>query len=220
MTTIVTRLYPDKDTAETAVTALKLQNHPEGNIDIVTAGKGAEDALRDAQVPEDSAAAYASAMKRGQAVVVVRAPVTPFGAARNAIDTLDEFESVDAGVENENYYVTTEPDQELILDSKVDRSHRHWATWGNERRRGRISDAFGLPMVYSGTRFFGSYLAPPLTSRKHWGSFILPPISHREPGRETVYSGKKLFGSFLMDPISRAGPVSNAGSDGGHANVS
>lgn len=201
MTTVITRLYADGKTAEQAVTALKLQNHPDDNIDTVSSGSGAQDAMTTAGVPENSAAAYAKAMTSGSALVVVRAPVTPFGAARNAMDTLDQFDSVDAGVANQNVYIETAPSGDMLMELKVDRTHRHWATWGNERRRGRVSDAFGVKCLspyktsrsaYSGTKFFGS--------------FLLPPISKRKPRGDSVFSGTKHFGNFLVPLISRSGP--------------
>lgn len=202
MTTIVSRLFADMTTAEQAVTALKLQNHPDGNITLIAAADGAHGAMLEAGVPEDSADAYAAAMGPGNAVVVVRAPVTPFGAARNAIDTMNEFDSLDAGVANENYYVTTDAQDDLLMDLKVDRTHRYWATWGYERKRGRVSDAFGMPTVYHGTKFFGNFLTGHLHKRQYWGSFILPPLSKRGT-KDSVYHGTKYFGSFLVPPVTR-----------------
>jgi hypothetical protein len=175
MTTIITRLYDDPKTAEYAVTALKLQNHPDENIDVVEYGEGAKAKMIDADVPEASADAYVKKMSKGSTLVVYRAPVTPFGAARNAIDTLDEFESVDAGVENESVYISEGAPADMFLDMKVDTQHRHWATWGNERRRGLVSDAFGVPTltaqkskdsVMHGTRYMSRWFWPmPLVIR-------------------------------------------------------
>lgn len=192
MTTIVSRLFADAKTAEQAVTALKLQNHPEDIIAMVPAGSGAESAMEAAGVSAEYAAAYAKAMKSGSAVVVVRAPVTPFGAARNAIDTMDQFDSVDAGIENENAYVPQESSADLLMDLKVDRTHRYWATWGNERPRGKVSDAFGWKTVYSGTKYFGTFMGKPTDSgRKYWGTFVGSPLD----------SGRKYWGTFAGSPI-------------------
>ena len=208
MTTVVTRLYADKTTAEQAVTALQLQNHPSGNIDMIGSGKGAQDAMVAAMVPEASAAAYAKAMKSGAALVVVRAPVTPFGAARNAIDTVNEFDAVDAGVENENYYVTEDTHEDLLIDLKVDRTHRYWGTWKFELeeygvgkkypRSGREhwGSLFGTkPLDYAG-KYWGSFLGHPLMSAgKHWGSFMGPPLT----------GAGKYWGSFIGHPLKGAG---------------
>ena len=112
MTTIVSRLYADTTTAEQAVTALKLQNHRASDISVI-GSDGGQAAMEEAGVPTESAAAYAAKMASGNALVVVRAPFTPFGAARNAMDTVDEFDSIDAGVENENFYVRTDSHEDL-----------------------------------------------------------------------------------------------------------
>lgn len=205
MTTVISRLYADAKTAEQAVTALKLQNHPDDIIYTVAAGANAEQGMLAAGVADASAASYASAMKRGSAVVVVRAPVTPFGAARNAIDTLDQFDSVDAGVANQNVYLEPAPVGDMLMELKVDRTHRYWATWGTERRRGRVSDAFGVKCLspYKTTR--SAY-----SGTKYFGSFLLPPISKREPRSDSIFSGTKHFGDFLVPLISKSGPSSNA----------
>ena len=169
MTTIITRLFDDKKTADYAVTALKLQNHPDENIDVIEYGEGAKAAMLDASVPESSADAYVRKMSKGSTLVVYRAPVTPFGAARNAMDTFDEFESVDAGVENENVYVSDGPDGDMFLDKKVDTQHRHWATWENEPRGFLVSDVLGIPTltaqkskdsVIHGTAFMSKWFWP------------------------------------------------------------
>lgn len=176
MTTIVSRLYADAKTAEQAATALKLQNHPEKNIDVIGYGEGSKAAMIDARVPEASADAYVEKMTKGNALVVCRAPVTPFGAALNAMDTLDEFDSIDAGVENQNVYLTEGPEGDMFLYDKVDRSHRLWATAETERRHGLVSDVFGIRTlsphktrnsVLSGTHYMSRYFWPmPLIIRR------------------------------------------------------
>ena len=202
MTTIVTRLYSDAKTAETAVTALKLQNHPDENIDTISSGSGAKAAMVAAQVPDESAAAYSKAMKSGNTLVVVRAPVVPFGAARNAIDTLDEFEAMDAGVQNENVYLSGGPQGDMMLDLKVDRSHRYWATWGNERRRGRVSDAFGIRTLSPYKTHRSCYTG----ENKYFANFIMGHLSKRKPPSNAVFHGTKFFADFLVPHLSRRVP--------------
>jgi hypothetical protein len=220
MTTIVTRLYADATTAEQAATALKLQNHPDGNIDVIAAGKGAEAAMVDAQVPEGSAASYAKAMKSGNSLVVCRAPVTPFGAARNAMATLDEFDAMDAGVENENFYLTSESYGDMMIDMKVDRTHRYWGTWkfeleeyGEGKRHPRSGRKhwgtfFGTePLDYAG-KHWGSFGSPLRGAGKHWGSLGSP---LRGAGKHWGSMGNplrgagKYWGSFFGHPLKGAG---------------
>lgn len=178
MTTIVSRLYADPKTAGQAVTALKLQNHPDDLIDVIEYGSGAKDAMLAARVPNASATAYSNKMTKGNTLVVYRAPVTPFGAARNAMDTLDEFESIDAGIENENPYVQEGPEGDMFVDLKVDRTHRHWATWGSERRRGRVSDAFGIRTLSPHKTKNSVMTGTNHMSKKFWP---MPLISKRVP---------------------------------------
>jgi hypothetical protein len=203
MTTIVSRLYEDATTAGQAVTALKLQGHPDANIDTIPSGSGAEAAMVAARVPEASAAAYANAMGGDKTLVVCRAPVTPFGAARSAIATLDEFDSIDAGVADENVHIREEPKENLLMDLKVDRSHRHWATWGTERRRGLISDAFGIRTLspYKTTRscFTGE--------NRYFADFLVPHLSKRKPPENAVFRGEnRYFAGFILPHISRRKP--------------
>lgn len=208
MTTVVTRLYADKTTAEQAVNALRMQNHPEGNIDMIASGKGAEDAMIAASVPEESAASYAGAMKSGNALVVCRAPFTPLGAARNAIATMNEFDAIDAGVANENYYETQDVHDDMMIDLKVDRTHRYWGTWKFEieeygvgkryPRSGRKhwGSLFGTkPLDFAG-KHWGSFFGPPLMGAgKHWGSFLGGPLM----------GAGKHWGSFFAAPLAGAG---------------
>lgn len=205
MTTIVTRLYADAKTAEQAVTALKLQNHPDDIIDVIEKGTGAKAAMIEASVPEESADAYSKKMAKGNALVVCRAPITPFGAARNAMFTLDEFDSIDAGVENENVHLKDGPEGDLLLDMKVDRTHRLWATWGNERRRGLVSDAFGLRTLSPYKTRNSAMTGTRHMSRTFWP---MPLLSDRKPAENSVMTGTRHMSRAFwpMSLISRRSP--------------
>ena len=192
MTTVVSRLFADEATAEQAVTALKLQNHPDENIDTVAAGNSAQDALIEARVPKASAELYSEALSAGRAVVVCRAPFFPAGAARNAIDTMDLFDTVDAGVENENAYIREEPKEGLYMDISVDRTHRYWGSWSFERENYGV----GTGRPPSGRNYWGSFLGHPLMGAgKYWGSFIGHPLK----------GAGKYWGSFIGHPLKGAG---------------
>ena len=206
MTTIVTRLYADAKTAGQAATALKLQGHPDANIDVIEYGEGAKAAMIAARVPEESATAYSRKMTKGNTLVVCRAPITPFGAARNAIDTFDEFDGIDAGVENESVYLREGPEGDMFLDMKVDRTHRLWATWGNERRRGLISDAFGLRTLSPHKTHRSAWSGTHFVSRAFWP---MPLLSQRKPN--AVISGTRYMSQYFFPAplISRRTPNVN-----------
>lgn len=205
MTTIVTRLFADANTAEQAVEALKGQNHPDANIDLIQAGPAAEAAMTDARVPRASAALYAAAMPEAGALVVCRAPFFPAGAARNAMSTIGAYEAIDAGVANENVHIAEEPNMELYADISVDRTHRYWGTWAFERRNFGVGTGrppsgrtywgsfLGHPLMGAG-KYWGSLIHPLKGAGKHWGS-ILPPLK----------GAGKYWGSFLGHPLMGAG---------------
>ncbi|MEM7744943.1 MAG: hypothetical protein AAF409_14645 [Pseudomonadota bacterium] len=104
MTTIISRLYKDQKTADAVAAGLAHEEFPAGTYDVIAAGDDTEARITAAGVAPASAAAYASNVDAGNALVVCRAPFTPFGAARVAMTVMDGKETLDAGVENENAY--------------------------------------------------------------------------------------------------------------------
>ncbi len=111
MTTIITRLYADVATARGVANALMAQGHGQDTIDVI-ARDGAGDMagrMRAARVSPTAAAAYAGAMSGGQALVVVRAPFAPMGAARNAMKIVNRTPSVKVGLADEDVYVREDP---------------------------------------------------------------------------------------------------------------
>jgi hypothetical protein len=112
MTTIITRLYADVATARGVAHALTAQGHAAETIDVIARDGAGDmaDRMRAARVSPATAAAYAGAMGAGQALVVVRAPFAPMGAARNAMKVMDRTGSIKVGLATENEYIREEPD--------------------------------------------------------------------------------------------------------------
>jgi hypothetical protein len=111
MTTIITRLYPDLATAKTVVAALESGGHDASTIDLITkSGDGPVEArMSAARVRAPSAAAYAPGIDKGGALVVVRAPFSPIGTARNAIKVVNRTPALDVGLADEDVYIREEP---------------------------------------------------------------------------------------------------------------
>jgi hypothetical protein len=111
MTTIITRLYSDAATARGVASALMANGHDQDTIDVI--GKegagGAAERMRAARVAPAAAAAYADAVAAGKALIVVRAPFAPMGAARNAMKIVDRTPSIKVGVADENAYIRETP---------------------------------------------------------------------------------------------------------------
>jgi hypothetical protein len=111
MTTIITRLYADMATARGVANALVAQGHGPDTIDVIARDGAGDvtDRMRDARVSAAATAAYAPGVSGGNALLVMRAPFAPMGAARNAMKTVDRTPSIKVGLATENDYVREQP---------------------------------------------------------------------------------------------------------------
>jgi hypothetical protein len=111
MTTIITRLYADTSTARAVAQALISQGHAPDTVDVITRD-GAGDLMARilaSRVRQVAAAHYGPAIEGGRALVVVRAPFAPLGAARHAMKVVDRTPSIKVGVADENDYIREDP---------------------------------------------------------------------------------------------------------------
>ncbi len=198
MTTIISRLYDSVETATAAADALLDAGHSPDTLDVFS-GEGSDtdvaalaQRIAAARVGLNSAPAYAEELARGRALLVVRAPITPFGRAREAMRITARFAPVDVpGVVGEAY-VRDYPDPRnfntLLLD------HRRFLSQDippdNPRRRGLVSAAFGLPLL-SRRRPRLRRAGWPLTG----GLF---PLLIRRPARRSVMSGAGPLSRFFF----------------------
>ena len=115
MTTIITRLYPDRATAQSVADALAGKVPGLTSIDIITRD-GAEPPtarMRAARVPTRSAEAYGPQVTDGKALLIANAPFAPMGTAMKAIRTVNLFAAIAAGVDDEDAYIREEPVLEM-----------------------------------------------------------------------------------------------------------
>lgn len=107
MTTIITRLYAAEGKAVGAVEALK-QKFAEGQISLVTSKGGqkadVEASIAKTGVPRAAAVVYAEGVRKGGALVTVRAP---WGFAKEVIKHLDRHGPIDAGVPEAEYSIAS-----------------------------------------------------------------------------------------------------------------
>ena len=111
MTTIVTRLYATKATAEAVVKALAEAGFLERDVDMIappgakpTAAdmKKVNAALKAAEVFPGAAEAYSAHIKDGKSLVVVR---PPFGGTMAAQRVVDAHGPIESGVKHQDAYV-------------------------------------------------------------------------------------------------------------------
>ena len=104
MTTIITRLYADKATADTVAAALVSGGLAAETITVIDHADA--DAMKAARVLAASASKYAAAMTGGQTLLVVQAGFNPVGAARKAIKIVGRTASINCGVHDEDAYIS------------------------------------------------------------------------------------------------------------------
>lgn len=180
MTTVISRLYDGTDAAATVASDLIGRGFPESMIDVIKAGKGSADAMRAGRVSFASAETYASHLDARRSVLVVRAPFTPIGAAKTAMEVADAAGPVNAGIENENVFVSETPGNKLFLSVLTDHPRFFSSDMvpGSGRYRNRASSAFGMRL---------------LSKKKQ---------------RNSVYTSGKLFLTSIVNSKPRSSSVS------------
>lgn len=199
MTTVVSRLYDSVDTANGVADQLRAEGFPDRTLSVITEADAGK--MQEARVGEDAAEAYAASMKKGQAVFVCRAPFTPFGAARRAIEVADGTAWIDAGrgacnefQSDEMQVEVTSPrileDHPLILTRSLVGSG--WSGW-------KLSDVFDIPLLSSKRDRAPSVLqGSPYMSKSFWPGRLLSNTSRKssviEGGRHMMPFGGLLTG--------------------------
>lgn len=183
MTTIITRLYSDEATARAVQGELTAAGFPESRTDVIGEGADARSAMVAAQVPADSAATYADAMAPGNALIVVRAPVVPFGIARKAMGIVDAHGPLDAGVANENVYLredggtgTDSGATSRMVAKNVNTDHPLYLTPKPDSgswRKGTITDKYGFKLLSPHRETRSVMPDAPFMSQKFWPAPLL-----------------------------------------------
>lgn len=193
MTTVISRLYADEATANRVTSELKAAGFPESTMDVFKAGADAA-TLEGARLDEDSAKAYASVLTGDAALVVVRAPITPFGAARAAMTAADKVTSTRVPGTQENRYITETPNRDLFLGLSILTDHPRFLSSDMNPRananRGLVSQALHWKLLsdrkprnsaWSGTHFMSKRILP------------FPLLRSRKPGNSVISGGKRMF---------------------------
>lgn len=185
MTTVVTRLYGSKETAERVADILRAEGFPEATFDVITTA----DAKRIAasRVEEAAARRYAEAMTEDRALLVCRAPFTPFGAARRAQEVADSEPWIDAGVADQDRYIREQPnlarysssvlEYHPLMLTRDDYVGSGWSGW-------RVSDVFGFTLISRRRE------RPDNLTHGHMSTWFWPgKLLSTKPRRSSVISG-------------------------------
>ena len=187
MTTVISRLYADETTANNVVETLEQTGFPRSAISLITEPN--PDLIAETRVSSSDAVIYASNMQAGNILVVVRASVNPFGAARSAMSIMDSVNSLQVGVVHPNRYIREKANPQLFLSvlTKHPRFFSMDVGPDTARDRGLFSQAMGWKLLSEHrTRRSGS--SGWFTSTK-----ILPfsLLSKKRSGRSAISGGRR-----------------------------
>ncbi|MEX3015962.1 hypothetical protein [Gymnodinialimonas hymeniacidonis] len=211
MSTIVTRLYEDPANADAAVETLKAEGFPESCMSVVeqASRRSAQDMIEEAGVPADAAQQYAQHLTANRALLVVRAPFAPFGAARRAIEVADSYPAFNAGVANENMNIPEEPNPELFLS--ILPSHRLFLTnmldVRNDLKPRGFSRAFGIPTLSEKPK---KRMRPAVIDQR-FADFAFPLLSRRHRKMTRKHTMDRFFATFILPHIWRRKPKARVG---------
>jgi len=167
MSTLITRLLANEDTASEASRALARKGFDDGAVRVVSnSGGSARESMVDFGVSDSTADAYIDHLDSGNALIAVRAP---FGMAGDAMSALRPFDAIEVDVEQEQHisYKTNPEDALSIIPGNkkflTDRSSVGTGTgfsdmfgWSllTDRQRGKasvetetISKKLGMPLL-------------------------------------------------------------------------
>ena len=224
MTTVISRLFPDAETARGAVDRLIGKGVPRRQCSVFGAGTDGA-ALEAAMVHPDATSAYTSAIQSGQTLVVVRTTYKPLGAARLTRALLAERGGVETPRITEDHFVTGAGAR--TRNSSILEDHPLLMTSPYEMEvRGPITGKVGMDMLrphkakrsaMSGGRYMSRAFWPgKLISQKHRSGSVIRggrymskmfwprPLLKSKPRRKSVMpGGGMVFGKFFGVPSIR-----------------
>ena len=232
MTTLISRLYADAETARQVRRALLDKRLPSYAVRIVAHDAGTKAALqarlKDEYLASDAVEAYADRIHKGSAAVIVRATYEPLNVARITRQVLGATQTVDAGGVTEEIFVKGIPDHAPsvlkdhphLLTRKKDpnRTNFYMADWPIPLiSRRKPSDAMMIPRHGRMANLF----LPLLSDRKPSDKFIFPRharmasfpiklISRRKPITASIFPRHMRMANFILPLLSRRKPYTGS----------
>jgi hypothetical protein len=217
MTTVISRLYADPQSARGIMERLYRQGFPRHAMSAIHPGDGDLRArIERALVPADAAETYANRVREGATLVVVRADYRPLNAVRLANETFETSGAIRSGLGEESFRVQTPPDHA----PSILKDHPRFFTMppSDDHIGGPLSDQFGFRLLSSnrrrdsvlpdGKRFFGDGI---IRNRKansafHGGGFMskyfwpMPLITRKRRSNSVIRGGGHPFSRLLGWP--------------------
>jgi hypothetical protein len=203
MTTVITRLYDEEETASATARRLNREGFPRHALQVITA-KGLsreeiEDRMRRARVHDSAVTTYADHVAKGDALLVVRATYKPLGAARITRDITAGTKVKNVGSVVDDHYLPDGPDHA----PSVLKDHPRFLSLDlepGEYKGGPVSVEVGIPLLTRGHRSRplhvfrgGAYM-----SRWFWP---IPLVTRRRKANSAISGGRHVSRLFWPMPL-------------------
>lgn len=208
MTTIITRLFPDEATAQSAFDRLTFRGMPKRDCKIILAGPKAPAMMERAQVHEDAISTYAGHLSSGQALLVVHATYKPLGAVNLTREILAKYDTVDCGNIVEEYKTPWKPERA----PSVMKDHPLFFSIPGLNPPGSISASFGIPLLKQRRAKNNLMSGDRRMSRKFWPMRL---VSKRRHTHSAMRGGRHMSRMFWPMPLIAKGPRRKSVSPGG-----
>lgn len=216
MTTVITRLFQDEQTARYVAEKIVFLGVPSRAVSVISKESGADaDVLKSkmvrAKVHETAVDAYLHHIHEGKAVVVVRATYKPLTAATKVRESMAKRDTIDVADVVDDYYMPDGPEKA----SSVLKEHPHFLTVRIDK-----TGYEGAPI----SRGLGFRL---LSARKNRGSAIrgggfkslmfwpMPLLSRKERKKSVISGGRYVSQSIWPMALLSRKPRSNSVVKGG-----
>lgn len=218
MTTVITRLYADEQSAHGIRERLYRQGFPRHAMAVISGdgGKGAAlKKMRRALVPDHAAEVYADRVAAGASLVVVQATYKPLGAVRKANETFESSGALDVGMAEQQFSVPTPIDHA----PHILKDHPRFLTMPPRDGQvgGPLSDQLGFRLVSAqqrrnsvnaGKRIFGEGIKRGRKARSaikgggHMSRMFwpMPLLSKKRGGLSVIQGGGHPFSRLLGWP--------------------
>lgn len=215
MTTVITRLYADEDTAKSVENRLRWEGFPKHTMRVITADGGDADATRDrlsrADVNEALVSEYAQRLGAGAAVLVVYATYKPLGAARIAREIIGKSAALDQASDTNDFYVPERPDHA----PSILKDHPRLMTLPLEPedyRGGPISRELGIRLLSPRKERTSAIRGGRFMSRAFWPMSL---VSRGRKATSAISGGRHMSRAFWPMPLVSTKPRKNSVIRGG-----
>ncbi|WP_299282940.1 hypothetical protein [uncultured Tateyamaria sp.] len=213
MTNIISRVFEDEAAARYAAERIVFRGVPSRDVKVI-AGSDAEATnakMAQAEVDDGTMSAYASALEKGQAVLVVRATYKPLTAATVVRDLLSKMDTIDVGDVVEDYYRVDGPE----VASSVLKEHPLFLTVRFDRTGysgGPVTKGLGWRMLSQRRARTSAIRGGGFKSRVFWP---MPLLSTKQRKKSVISGGRYMSKAFWPMALLSTKPRSNSVIKGG-----